>query len=81
VYPVFEADCGGRGNLHTRADQADPGPLARFTIMGALPAAMLADAGDLPVRARYSYEVKWDGFRAIVPTEEGSSSGAAAAGT
>jgi ATP-dependent DNA ligase len=31
---------------------------------------MLARAGDLP-RGGYAYEVKWDGFRAIVSTEHG----------
>jgi bifunctional non-homologous end joining protein LigD len=31
---------------------------------------MLARAGDLP-RGDYAYEVKWDGFRAIVSTEDG----------
>lgn len=30
---------------------------------------MLARAGDLP-RGDYAYEVKWDGFRAIVSTED-----------
>jgi bifunctional non-homologous end joining protein LigD len=31
---------------------------------------MLARAGDLP-RGDYAYEVKWDGFRAIVSTDDG----------
>src|SRR3954468_14778376 len=30
---------------------------------------MLAKSGRLPTRAGYAYEVKWDGFRAIVSTE------------
>jgi bifunctional non-homologous end joining protein LigD len=30
---------------------------------------MLARSGRLPVRGSWSYEVKWDGFRAIVSTE------------
>jgi hypothetical protein len=36
-----------------------------------LPAAMLACAGRLPVRGDWAYEVKWDGFRAIVSSENG----------
>ena len=36
-----------------------------------LPAAMLARSGRLPEGSGWSYEVKWDGFRAIVSTEEG----------
>jgi bifunctional non-homologous end joining protein LigD len=32
---------------------------------------MLARSGPLPTRGHYSYEVKWDGFRAIVSTENG----------
>jgi ATP-dependent DNA ligase len=30
---------------------------------------MLAKSGKLPTRGHWSYEVKWDGFRAIVSTE------------
>jgi bifunctional non-homologous end joining protein LigD len=30
---------------------------------------MLARSGRLPTRGAWSYEVKWDGFRAIVSTE------------
>src|SRR3954468_22981625 len=30
---------------------------------------MLAKSGRLPTRAGYAYDVKWDGFRAIVSTE------------
>jgi ATP-dependent DNA ligase len=30
---------------------------------------MLAKSGKLPTRGAWSYEVKWDGFRAIVSTE------------
>jgi ATP-dependent DNA ligase len=30
---------------------------------------MLAKSGKLPTRGQWSYEVKWDGFRAIVSTE------------
>src|SRR4051794_568720 len=30
---------------------------------------MLATSGRLPTRANYAYEVKWDGFRAVVSTE------------
>jgi hypothetical protein len=30
---------------------------------------MLARSGHLPTRGEWSYEVKWDGFRAIVSTE------------
>jgi hypothetical protein len=32
---------------------------------------MLARSGPLPTRGDFSYEVKWDGFRAIVSTESG----------
>src|SRR5512133_1525988 len=32
---------------------------------------MLARSGPIPTRGRYSYEVKWDGFRAILSTENG----------
>ena len=32
---------------------------------------MLARSGPLPTRGRYSYEVKWDGFRRILSTESG----------
>jgi bifunctional non-homologous end joining protein LigD len=35
----------------------------------ALPEPMLARSGRLPVSSAYAYEVKWDGFRAIVSTE------------
>jgi hypothetical protein len=31
---------------------------------------MLARSGRLPTSGDYAYEVKWDGFRAIVSTEE-----------
>jgi len=36
---------------------------------GALPEPMLARSGRLPTSSSYSFEVKWDGFRAIVSTE------------
>jgi bifunctional non-homologous end joining protein LigD len=32
---------------------------------------MLARPGPLPTRGDYAFEVKWDGFRAIVSTEDG----------
>src|SRR5919201_1981549 len=32
---------------------------------------MLARSGPLPTRGDFAYEVKWDGFRAIVSTENG----------
>ena len=35
----------------------------------ALPEPMLARSGRLPTSGDYVYEVKWDGFRAIVSTE------------
>jgi ATP-dependent DNA ligase len=35
----------------------------------ALPEPMLARSGRLPTGGDYAYEVKWDGFRAIVSTE------------
>jgi ATP-dependent DNA ligase len=34
-----------------------------------LPEPMLARSGRLPTSGDYAYEVKWDGFRAIVSTE------------
>jgi bifunctional non-homologous end joining protein LigD len=37
----------------------------------ALPEPMLARTGRLPASGDYSYEVKWDGFRATVSTESG----------
>jgi bifunctional non-homologous end joining protein LigD len=36
-----------------------------------LPDPMLARPGSLPLGSGYGYEVKWDGFRAIVSTEAG----------
>jgi bifunctional non-homologous end joining protein LigD len=36
-----------------------------------IPAAMVARSGRLPRGQEWSYEVKWDGFRAIVCTHEG----------
>ena len=35
----------------------------------ALPEPMLARSGQLPTAGDYAYELKWDGFRAIVSTE------------
>jgi hypothetical protein len=35
----------------------------------ALPEPMLARSGRLPTSGDYAYEVKWDGFRAVVSTE------------
>jgi ATP-dependent DNA ligase len=35
----------------------------------ALPEPMLARSERLPTRGSWAYEVKWDGFRAIVSTE------------
>jgi ATP-dependent DNA ligase len=35
-----------------------------------LPEPMLARSGRLPTSGDYAYEVKWDGFRAIVSTDE-----------
>jgi hypothetical protein len=35
----------------------------------ALPEPMLAKSGPLPVRSDFVYEVKWDGFRAVLSTE------------
>ena len=32
---------------------------------------MLARSGPLPTRGEWAYEVKWDGFRALVSTEGG----------
>jgi hypothetical protein len=36
-----------------------------------LPDPMLSRPGPLPSGSGWSYEVKWDGFRAIVSTEDG----------
>ena len=36
-----------------------------------LPDPMLSSPGRLPVDSGWSYEVKWDGFRAVVSTEDG----------
>ena len=33
---------------------------------GHSPEPMLARSGTLPTRGRWAYEVKWDGFRALV---------------
>jgi len=35
----------------------------------ALPEPMIARSGRLPTGGDYAYELKWDGFRAIVSTE------------
>src|SRR5262245_40267967 len=35
------------------------------------PRPMLARTGDLPRGSGYAFEVKWDGFRALVSTENG----------
>jgi bifunctional non-homologous end joining protein LigD len=37
---------------------------------------MLARSGPLPSGSGWSYELKWDGFRAIVSTEDGLRAGA-----
>jgi bifunctional non-homologous end joining protein LigD len=37
-----------------------------------LPTPMLARSGPIPTRGEWVFEVKWDGFRAIVSTEGGS---------
>jgi ATP-dependent DNA ligase len=34
-----------------------------------LPEPMLARSARLPISRGYAYEVKWDGFRALVSTE------------
>jgi ATP-dependent DNA ligase len=46
-----------------------------------MPEPMLASSGQLPASAGYLFEVKWDGFRAIVSTEGAQVCAAAAAGT
>ena len=40
-----------------------------MTSYSALPEPMLARSGRLPTSGDYAYELKWDGFRAIVSTE------------
>src|SRR5262249_10619167 len=37
----------------------------------ALPQPMLLRSGSIPTRGHYSYEVKWDGFRCLLNTENG----------
>jgi bifunctional non-homologous end joining protein LigD len=37
----------------------------------ALPEPMLARSGRLPTSGDYAYELKWDGFRALLSTENG----------
>ena len=46
-----------------------------------LPAPMLARSGPLPTRGAWSFEVKWDGFRALVSTLDGLRVQSGAAGT
>jgi hypothetical protein len=41
----------------------------------ALPEPMLARSGRLPTSKDYSFEVTWDGFRAIVSTEGAGNAG------
>jgi ATP-dependent DNA ligase len=36
-----------------------------------LPSPMLLKPGSFPLGSGYSYELKWDGFRGIVSTEDG----------
>jgi bifunctional non-homologous end joining protein LigD len=38
-------------------------------LYSALPEPMLARSGRLSASGEYAYELKWDGFRAIVSTE------------
>jgi ATP-dependent DNA ligase len=47
----------------------------------ALPDPMLAKSGKLPARGAWAFEVKWDGFRAIVSTEGRFECAAGAVGT
>jgi ATP-dependent DNA ligase len=42
---------------------------------------MLARSGRLPAHGDFAYELKWDGFRALVSTERGFVCAAGAAGT
>ena len=49
-----------------------PTCLARGSSVGRmLPSPMLLRAGPIPTGAGWSFEVKYDGFRAIVSTENG----------
>jgi ATP-dependent DNA ligase len=43
--------------------------VAAVASYSALPEPMLARSGTLPTSGDYAYEVKWDGFRAVVSTE------------
>jgi ATP-dependent DNA ligase len=44
-------------------------PRTAVASCSALPEPMLARSGPLPTSGDYAYELKWDGFRAIVSTE------------
>ena len=63
-----------KAHFNERAAISNEGGRVRVTATaavpyGALPEPMLAKTGKLPTRGAWAYEVKWDGFRAIVSTE------------
>jgi ATP-dependent DNA ligase len=51
---------------HTKADLVKA---RRDSVDKGLPEPMLARSGGSPTSGEYAYEVKWDGFRAVVSTE------------
>jgi hypothetical protein len=59
------AHVGPRGRWSSRARAVDD----HDTAVVSLPEPMLAGAARLPTGGDFPYEVKWDGFRAVVSTE------------
>jgi bifunctional non-homologous end joining protein LigD len=59
--------------LPATCPQLRAGSLARDRFFGVLrlPDPMLSRPGPLPTDSAWSYELKWDGFRAVVSTENG----------
>jgi ATP-dependent DNA ligase len=62
---------GPKGATKRASAQRRNSSIASRTVAPAapLPQPMLARSGPLPTRGDWSFEVKWDGFRAIVSTE------------
>ena len=54
-------------SVRSRSRSKSPGSVPAMR----LPDPMLSRPGTLPLGANYAFEVKWDGFRAIVPTIDG----------
>jgi hypothetical protein len=57
------------GSLHPRDWPRDR--LRPVATAAPLPQPMLAKSGSIPARGSWAFEVKWDGFRAIVATDRG----------